>query len=592
MTVGNFTELLGTDGFDSIRGEDLEVIYALDDRDHLNTSFSSPGENPTNILVGGAGDNNYIVWNNATAFILENSNSTNILWTTIGNSDGISLEDSNSFVAEIDNRHLYLGNTQSNQYIVVIDWQLPENQIETFSLGEGDLSYSEFVDSFRSSSNYRGNLTWTELNESGEIDLDRLGLSPDAIDDDFSTISARSLELSSGDNNNGDSFEFGDQSSFDEEILGTDASDNLTGTDGNDSIDGGAGDDFIVGSGGDDLILGGAGNDSIAGGGRDEFLFSVGGSDTLAGGLGDDLYLVSLTAGNGTVISDEEGEANGVVVFADNSDLEVFVNIFLTNTTLTDEEALNILQDPNIWRDSFIELSNPQQGIVGIAKSETDLIIDINRDGVAEAENDLTIANYFDEQGNIGAGAPLVLNNLTDREQEVVDFFSEEQSSSNIPAGNTGTNVSGTTVYRFFNNDTGVHFYTANEVERDAVEDLSNFNSEGASYEGVDPLTGGALPVYRFLNEDTGVHLYTISEVERDATENLDNFSFEGEAFFAYDSEVEGSIPIYRFFNSTTGAHFYTPNAAERDNVEDNLPDFQSEGIAYYALPFETGTEL
>ena len=144
---------------------------------------------------------------------------------------------------------------------------------------------------------------------------------------------------------------------------------------------------------------------------------------------------------------------------------------------------------------------------------------------------------------------------------------------------------SGSTVYRFFNTDTGVHFYTVDENERDTVENLDNFISEGASYESVDPLSGQSTPVYRFFNEDTGVHLYTISETERDAVENLDNFIFEGEAFSAYETEVEGSIPIYRFFNSTTGAHFYTPSATERDSVENDLADFQSEGIAYYALP-------
>jgi ELWxxDGT repeat protein len=142
-------------------------------------------------------------------------------------------------------------------------------------------------------------------------------------------------------------------------------------------------------------------------------------------------------------------------------------------------------------------------------------------------------------------------------------------------------------VYRFFNNNSGVHFYTASEVERDAVFELTNFNYEGASYLGVDSLSGQPepVPVYRFLNQDTGVHLYTISETEKDAVQKLNNFSFEGEALFAYESEVEGSIPIYRFFNSTSGAHFYTPSAGEKDNVEDNLPEFQSEGIAYYALP-------
>ena len=166
--------------------------------------------------------------------------------------------------------------------------------------------------------------------------------------------------------------------------------------------------------------------------------------------------------------------------------------------------------------------------------------------------------------------------------------FDPTSNTPNTP--NNNSNDDPNTVYRFFNNDTGVHFYTADEIERDAVQELPNFSFEGESYQAVDPLTGNPepLPIYRFLNEDTGVHLYTISEVERDATQELSNFSFEGEAFSAYATEVNGSIPIYRFFNPTTGAHFYTPSETERDNVETNLPDFQSEGIAYYALPVDS----
>ena len=177
---------------------------------------------------------------------------------------------------------------------------------------------------------------------------------------------------------------------------------------------------------------------------------------------------------------------------------------------------------------------------------------------------------------------------------EIVDIGAVEFDSSNTSEiaddvdilDDNGDNA----VYRFLNKDTGVHFYTASEIERDAVLELDNFSFEGGSYQAVDPLTGNPepLPVYRFLNEDTGVHLYTISEVERDATQELTNYSFEGEAFFAYETEVEGSIPIYRFLNSTTGAHFYTPLEIERANVENNLPDYESEGIAYYALPVES----
>ena len=365
-------------------------------------------------------------------------------------------------------------------------------------------------------------------------------------------------------------------------IFGTDGDDSLQGTEANDSIDGGLGNDSLLGGIGDnsdDILNGGAGSD---------FLFAAGGRDTLIGGSGIDNYGViisDLVGGIVIVNEDEVGLNDNIFILAENSNFEVFQTLGsnFDPDNLTEEgaeEALAIFEDPNTWGDAFIEISRPSAGIVGLEKSGTDLIVDINRDGIAEGENDLTITNYFDEQGNIGAGAPFGLNNILLREgqQEVVDFFASNP-------GSTPDTNSGTTVYRFFNNNTGVHFYTANPTERDATEDLPNFSPEGASYQGVDPLTGEATPVYRFLNEDTGVHLYTVSEVERDATENLNNFSFEGEAFFAYATQVDGSIPIYRFFNPSTGAHFYTPSATERDNVEDNLPEFQSEGIAYYALP-------
>lgn len=145
------------------------------------------------------------------------------------------------------------------------------------------------------------------------------------------------------------------------------------------------------------------------------------------------------------------------------------------------------------------------------------------------------------------------------------------------------------TVYRFLNQDTGVHLYTASEVERQFVEDnLPNYISEGEAFVSVDPFTGSPEPqqVYRLLNQDTGTHLYTISEIEREFVEdNLANFSLETESFFAYSEQQEGTIPVFRFFNTDTGAHFYTPSDIERQFVEDNLSNYQAEGIAYYMFP-------
>ena len=150
------------------------------------------------------------------------------------------------------------------------------------------------------------------------------------------------------------------------------------------------------------------------------------------------------------------------------------------------------------------------------------------------------------------------------------------------------------TVFRFFRPDIGVHFYTSDIVERDSVlENLPAFQFEGASFvaaptpEEDGPLTG-VDPVYRFLNNNTGVHVYTISEVERDAILQLPNYTAEGIAYYGYETEQQGSTPLYRFYSPEADAHFYTPSAVERDFVSENLSNYQPEGtngIAYYVQP-------
>ena len=149
------------------------------------------------------------------------------------------------------------------------------------------------------------------------------------------------------------------------------------------------------------------------------------------------------------------------------------------------------------------------------------------------------------------------------------------------------------TIHRFFRSDIGVHFYTASEVERDAIDaNLPHYVYEGESFssaiEPTDSLTG-AKPVYRFFNTSTGAHLYTMSEVERNHIDSkLNNYSFEGVAYYGYESDRPGATPLYRFYNAQIDAHFYTPSSVERDAILANLPDYQlegSDGIAFYVEP-------
>ena len=205
---------------------------------------------------------------------------------------------------------------------------------------------------------------------------------------------------------------------------------------------------------------------------------------------------------------------------------------------------------------------DPEEGDFKIRSNSP--AIDVGDGSVIDAEFDL-------------AGSDRVVNGSVD--------LGAYEFQDNLPEG---------TVYRLFNPEVGVHFYTSNKDERNSViADLPQYEYEGAAFgtvteEEADSVTG-AQPVYRFFNTDTGVHLYTIDEAERDSIqENLPNFLFEGISYYAYETEQEGTIPLYRFFNPEVGAHFYTPFAVERDNVIENLPEYQLEGdsgIAFYVEP-------
>ena len=349
---------------------------------------------------------------------------------------------------------------------------------------------------------------------------------------------------------------------FEREINGTVNSDRqIDGAETADLIDGLAGDDLILGGEGSDIIFGGVGADTLRGEGGADTLVGAEGNDDLEGqagdvfngGVGNDTYTVSAIEALGTQIADAGGDSDSL--------------------TLTDAEGA----------DYELVTTDPRPNLTGIRKSGTDLVVDLDQNGILNPDNDLTIFDFFTEEGELGSGAIEQVANLTS--DEILEYTQSDLIANGSP------------VYRFFNPAAGVHFYTASAVERDFVqENLDNYTYEGESYVGAphdqdpDELTG-AKPVYRFLNEDTAVHLYTLDVGERDfILENLPNFNFEGIAYYGYEVEQPGTQPLYRFFNPQTGTHFYTPSAGERDAVLENLPDYQLEGdsgITYYIQPIE-----
>lgn len=146
---------------------------------------------------------------------------------------------------------------------------------------------------------------------------------------------------------------------------------------------------------------------------------------------------------------------------------------------------------------------------------------------------------------------------------------------------------SSNSVFRFFNNQNGMHFFTASSAERDnIISNMPNYNYEGVAFNSASVSTTNSVGVYRFYHPSNGAHFYTASTAERDnIIQNLSgSFSYEGEAFRALpgDQSSSTSTPVYRFYNIGTDSHFFTTSTAERDNVINNLSgSYRYEGIAY-----------
>jgi hypothetical protein len=142
-------------------------------------------------------------------------------------------------------------------------------------------------------------------------------------------------------------------------------------------------------------------------------------------------------------------------------------------------------------------------------------------------------------------------------------------------------------VYRFYNTQTGSHFFTASTTERESVRtNLAYMTYEGEAFMAASEASAGLKPVYRFFNSKTGLHFYTISESERDNIQaNLPQFTLEGVAYYASPVTGTGFKPLYRFFLSNVGTHFYTASETERLNLQDNLSaTYNYEGVSYHVL--------
>lgn len=162
-------------------------------------------------------------------------------------------------------------------------------------------------------------------------------------------------------------------------------------------------------------------------------------------------------------------------------------------------------------------------------------------------------------------------------------FLSPAQEAS-------AANFSKITVYRFYHYKTGSHFYTTSESEKERVitRMASTYRYEGYKFAGWKSSDGQSrVPVERFYNKNTGTHFYTISPTESARLKNTSNFRYEGIAYygqkdFTATDDVYGQCPLVRFYNFKNKTHFYTTSYTEALRILDTMDDrYRYEGLGY-----------
>jgi hypothetical protein len=132
---------------------------------------------------------------------------------------------------------------------------------------------------------------------------------------------------------------------------------------------------------------------------------------------------------------------------------------------------------------------------------------------------------------------------------------------------------------RAYNPSADYHFFTTNALEFNAALG-GGYQNEAVNQTGFalgfNPLPG-ALPIFRLYNLETGRHYYTTNQAERDylvglvpvtdPNYNRIGWRYELNEPFVYPVQVSGTIEIFRLYNKNSGVHLYVESPAIRDAV-------------------------
>ena len=163
-------------------------------------------------------------------------------------------------------------------------------------------------------------------------------------------------------------------------------------------------------------------------------------------------------------------------------------------------------------------------------------------------------------------------------------WFTASEAGTSVIEPIEGTDVKvtvieptgGVDMYRLYNPNSGEHFYTAKEKEKNALV------TYGWKYEGIGWTAPDIsyTPVFRLYNANSGDHHYTMKVKERDA---LIGFGWKDEGIGWYSDDAK-KVPLFREYNPNMSKcnHNYTTKKAEHDYLTTH--GWNDEGIGWYGV--------
>ena len=228
--------------------------------------------------------------------------------------------------------------------------------------------------------------------------------------------------------------------------------------------------------------------------------------------------------------------------------------------------AVNVIIDGETVDSVVYDGTNPTFGLL-VSKS----------DSVYCGTNDFT-DTYLDPQGNAIAKDKIIDVGTYKIQIKGKNAFSGTVTKDFTITSSTITEVA---MHRLYNPNSGEHFYTANQGERDNLVTLG-WSDEGVGW--VAPVKS-PVPVYRLYSGTD--HHYTTDVSERD---HLVSVGWRDEGIGWYSDEGQ-HVALYRQFNpnvdpsapmNNSGSHNYTTSKEENDALVGL--GWKAEGIGWYAI--------